>query len=196
MNRAFFPTPESPLFCSLHAKTSAALLPFCSVCRLRGGDAVPRLSSWCRIHSNDASWCFIARLALALADGWAGSHTWLAYLVWFPPQPAAQKAGGWTPKSPHTHKYVIIEILDCVWGKFCWFVSQNIYFACLCVRFQKWFGWMHFFVCVFVCVDFLFQELFFLSINNNKEDSQGPQCRWSARMILSFCVNRFPSLVK
>lgn len=102
-----------------------------------------------------------------------------------------QKAGTKWPNI-HAQKYVIVEMLDCVWGEFCGFVSQNLYFARLCVGFQKQFGWIHECFCLFShCVDFLFQELFFLSINNNKEDDQGLQCRWSARMILSSCVNRF-----
>lgn len=125
MNRAFFPTPKSPSFCSLHVKASATLFPFHSACRLREGDAVPRLPSKHKICTNDASHCFGVRLVLALADGQAGSQIWLAYLV-CPMQTAwegvpaccpgfhlIQKAGTECPNI-HAHKYVITEMLDCV----------------------------------------------------------------------------------
>lgn len=81
MNRAFFPSPKSPSFCSLHAKASAALFPFHSACRLREGDAVPRLSSKHKIRTNDTSHCLGVGLVLALADGWAGFQIWLTYLA-------------------------------------------------------------------------------------------------------------------
>lgn len=81
MNRAFFPAPKSPSFCSLRAKASATLFPFHSACRLGEGAAVPRLSSKHKIHRKDASHCFGVRLVLALADGRAGSRFWLAYLA-------------------------------------------------------------------------------------------------------------------
>lgn len=154
-----------------------------------------RLSGKHKILTNDASHCFGVA---ACPCWWLG---WLSDLVGLPCVSHAgcvggdacvllgfyliQKAGTEWPNI-HAQKYVIMEMLGCVWGEFCWFVSQNLYFACLCVRFQKPFGWIHGCFCLFShCIDFLFQELFFLSINNNKEDGQGLQCRWSARMILS-----------
>lgn len=52
------------------------------------------------------------------------------------------------------------------------------------------------FLFVFSLCWFSFPRAIFLSINDNKEESQGLQCRWSARMILSSCVNRVLSLLK
>ena len=81
MNRAFFPTPKSPSFCSLRATASATLFAFHSACRLGEGDAVPRLSSKHKVHINAASCCFGVGPVLALASGRAGCQLWLANLV-------------------------------------------------------------------------------------------------------------------
>lgn len=194
MNKAFSPAPKSPSFCRLCAKLSAISFSFHSACRQSRLSQTQNSHRWCE----SLIWCCCLPLLMA---GLAHRFGWPTLRV--PCRLHGRgclQAAHFLPHSEgctewpniHTQKYVIMEMLDCVWGEFCWFVSQNLYFACLCVRFQKQLGRIHECFCLFShCVDFLFQELFFLSINNNKEDGQGLQCRWSARMILSSCVNRF-----
>lgn len=122
MNWAFFPSPKSPSFCSLRAKTPATLFPFHSAYSLGEGGAAPRLSSRHKIHKNDASHCFVVGLALALrwldrlsdvvglsCVSHAGSVGGSACVL--PGFHLIQKAGVECPNI-HAHKYVFIEMLD------------------------------------------------------------------------------------